>query len=186
VQPPQGPTVPLRVTAPEVSPALSMTNLLPGNIMSRKVAILVANGVDGDDVDYMMAELKREGASAKLLGPSAAPVKTASGVMITPHDSMEGLPSVIFDAVFIPGGEDAARVFITSGTAVHYVLEAYKHLKAIAICGEACELTTRLALDADAGLITGRKADEVFANFAAAIANHRVWEREDRAKSIPA
>ena len=186
VQPPQGPTVPLRVTAPEVSPALSQMNLLPGNIMSRKIAILIAEGVDGSDVDYVMKEAKREGASTKLIGPSAAPIKTHEGATLTPDASMEGMPSIAFDAIFIHGGEDAAKAFVASGTAVHYLLEAYKHLKAIALCGAACELTARLVLDADDGLVTGASAKDVFGAFAAAIANHRVWAREPRVKSIPA
>ena len=186
VQPPQGPTVPLRVTAPETSPALSQMNLLPGNIMSRKIAILIADGVEGSDVDYAMKEAKREGASTKLIGPSAAPVKTLNGSTLIPDASMEGMPSIAFDAVFIPGGEDSAKAFVASGTAVHYLLEAYKHLKAIALCGAACELTARLVLDSDEGLVTGPAAKDVFSAFAAAIANHRVWAREPRVKSIPA
>lgn len=186
VQPPQGPTVPLRVTAPEISPALSQMNLLPGNIMSRKIAILIADGVAGSDIEYVIKEAKREGASTKLIAPSVAPVKTLEGQHLVPDASMEGMPSIAFDAIFIPGGEDAAKTFVASGTAVHYLLEAYKHLKAIALCGAACELSARLVLDADDGLITGASGKDVFSAFAAAIANHRVWAREPRVKSIPA
>lgn len=186
VKPPQGPTVPLRVTTSEMSPALSQVNLLPGNIISRKIAILIVDGVNSIDIDFAMKEAVSAGASVKLIGPSAAPVKAADGTTLIPDASMEGMPSIAFDAVFIPGGEDAAKAFVASGTAVHYLLEAYKHLKAIALCGAACELTARLALDADDGLITGRSAQDVFTAFAAAIANHRVWAREPRVKSIPA
>ncbi|MGB3610813.1 MAG: catalase HPII [Cellvibrio sp.] len=186
VQPPQGPTVPLRITSPDVSPALSQINLLPGNIISRKIAILIADGINSIDIDYAMKEAASGGASTKLIGPSLAPVKAADGTTFTPDASMDGMPSIAFDAVFIPGGEDAAKTLVASGTAVHYLLEAYKHLKAIALCGAACELTARLALDADDGLITGRSAQDVFTGFAAAIANHRVWAREPRVKSIPA
>lgn len=186
VQPPQGASAPARVTAPELSPALSQVNLLPGNIMSRKVAILIADGVNGGDVNDMLHTLKQEGASAKLVAPSAAPVKTMDGVSLVPDASMEGMPSIAFDAIFIPGGEDAAKAFVASGTAVHYVLEAYKHLKAIAFCGAACELTARLALEEDDGLIVGNNVATVFTAFSNAIANHRVWAREPKVKSIPA
>jgi catalase len=37
--------------------------------------------------------------------------------------------------------------------ALHYLLEAYKHLKAIALHGDAKQLQDLLKLEADAGLI---------------------------------
>ena len=68
---------------------------------------------------------------------------------------------------------------------MHYLLEAYKHLKAIALAGEAKQLLAVLKLEADAGLIVGGDAKALKA-FIAAIAQHRVWEREPRAKAVPA
>jgi catalase len=43
------------------------------------VAILAANGVDGAAIDAMKKALEAEGAHAKLLGPTSAPVTTADG-----------------------------------------------------------------------------------------------------------
>ncbi len=57
--------------------------------------------------------------------------------------------------------------------ALHYVLEAYKHLKAIAVVGEAKQLLELLKLEVDAGLIVGGDAKALKA-FVAAIAQHRV------------
>lgn len=68
---------------------------------------------------------------------------------------------------------------------MHYLLEAYKHLKAIALHGEARELLHVLRLEADEGLIVGVDAKAFKALFAA-IAQHRVWGREGKAKAIPA
>ncbi len=71
---------------------------------------------------------------------------------------MEGLPSVAFDAVFVPGGAASIKALSTDGVALHYLLEAYKHLKAIALHGEAKQLLDVLRLEADAGLIVGTDA----------------------------
>jgi catalase len=98
--------------------------------------------------------------------------------------SMEGLPSVAFDAVFVPGGAASIKALSTDGVALHYVLEAYKHLKAIALQGEAKQLLDVLKLEADAGLIVG--TDALIKPFFAAIGQHRVWDREPKAKAIPA
>jgi len=129
---PSAPTVTPKTPTPQDSPALSLMNHAPGNIKSRKVAILVANGVDGAAIDAFKAKLASEGALAKIIGPSPAPVKTADGKMLPVDAAMDGMPSVMFDAVFVPGGADAAAAMAKSGEAKHYVLEAYKHLKPIA------------------------------------------------------
>ncbi|AZD45526.1 Catalase KatE [Pseudomonas chlororaphis subsp. aurantiaca] len=167
------------------SPSLSQANLLSGDIKTRKVAILAANGVDGKAIDALKKALQAEGAHAKLLGPTSAPVTTADGKTLPVDASMEGLPSVAFDAVFVPGGAKSVQALSGDGVALHYLLEAYKHLKAIALQGEAKQLLDVLKLEVDAGLIVGGDAKALKAFFNA-IAHHRVWEREPKAKAIPA
>ncbi|VVO86106.1 catalase HPII [Pseudomonas sp. B21128] len=183
--PTQG-TVEARKTSFDHSPALSQANLLPENIKTRKVAILAANGVDGAAIDAMKKALAAEGAHAKLLGPTSAPVKTADGKSLPVDASMEGMPSVIFDAVFVPGGAASIKALSGDGVALHYVLEAYKHLKAIALHGEAKQLLDVLKLEADAGLLEGKDVGALTKPFFAAIGQHRVWAREPKAKAVPA
>lgn len=179
-------TVEARKTSFDHSPALSQANLLPENIKTRKVAILAANGVDGAAIDAMKKALTTEGAHAKLLGPTSAPVKTADGKSLPVDASMEGMPSVIFDAVFVPGGAASIKALSGNGVALHYVLEAYKHLKAIALHGEAKQLLDVLKLEADAGLLEGKDVGALTKPFFAAIGQHRVWAREPKAKAVPA
>ncbi|MHA3734082.1 catalase HPII [Pseudomonas sp. Eth.TT006] len=179
-------TVEARQTSLDHSPALSQANLLPENIKTRKVAILAANGVDGAAIDAMKKALEAEGAHAKLLGPTSAPVKTADGKTLAVDASMEGMPSVIFDAVFVPGGAASIQALSGDGVALHYLLEAYKHLKAIALHGEAKQLQDLLKLEADAGLLQGKDVPGLTKPFFAAIGQHRVWAREPKAKAVPA
>ncbi|MBM7061915.1 catalase HPII [Pseudomonas sp. UL073] len=183
---PKGPTVELAARKLRASPALSQANLLPGNIKSRKVAVLIADGAAAADIAALLAALKKEGASAKLIGPTAAPVTGSDGKPLVPHGSYEGLPSIAFDAVFVPGGAAAAKALAGNGAALHYLLEAYKHLKAIALCGEAGELAKQLRLEADAGLLAGKDGKALLAGFRKAIGEHRVWAREPKAKQVPA
>jgi len=183
---PAAPTVAAKVPTPQSSPALSLMNHAPGNIKSRKIAILVANGVDGAAIDAFKAKLAEQGALAKIIGPSPAPVKTADGKMLPVDAAMDGMPSVMFDAVFVPGGADAAAAMAKSGEAKHYLLEAYKHLKPIVVLGAARPLLATLGLQPDAGLLEGDDVDGVFGNFAQALGQHRVWAREAAADAIPA
>ena len=182
---PKAGTVAQRKVSVTQSPALSQANLLAGNIKTRKVAILAANGVDAQAIDALKQALAAEGAHAKLLGPTSAPVKAADGTLLAVDGSMEGLSSVAFDAVFVPGGAASIKALSGDGVALHYLLEAYKHLKAIALHGEAKELLDVLHLQADEGLLALKDAKGLKAFFAA-IAQHRVWAREARAKAIPA
>ncbi|MHA6639611.1 catalase HPII [Stutzerimonas frequens] len=183
---PSAPTVTPKTPTPQSSPALSLMNHAPGNIKSRKVAVLVANGVDGAAIDTFKAKLAAEGALAKIIGPSPAPVKTADGQMLAVDAAMDGMPSVMFDAVFVPGGADAAAAMAKSGEAKHYLLETYKHLKPIVVLGAARPLLASLNLTPDAGLLEGDDVDGVFGNFAQALGQHRVWAREAVAATIPA
>ncbi|AUG04849.1 catalase HPII [Pseudomonas sp. 09C 129] len=182
---PKAGTVEVPELTPDHSPALSQANLLSGDIKTRKVAILAANGVDGKAIDALKKALQAEGAHARLLGPTSAPVTTVDGKTLPVDASMEGLPSVAFDAVFVPGGAKSIQALSGDGVALHYLLEAYKHLKAIALQGEAKQLLDVLKLEVDAGLIVGGDAKALKAFFNA-IAHHRVWEREPKAKAIPA
>ncbi|WP_394558263.1 catalase HPII [Aquipseudomonas alcaligenes] len=166
------------------SPALSQANLLSGNIRSRKVAILLAEGASADDISHIIGVLDGEGASVKLIGPTSAAVKTSDGNTLLPDATFDGLPSIALDAVFVPGG--AAKALQQNGAALHYLLEAYKHLKAIALCGDAGDLAKLLRLDADEGLLTAPKASDLCRKLVKAMAQHRVWVREPKAKAIPA
>lgn len=45
--------------------------------------------------------------------------------------------STLFDSVFIPGGADSVATLRKNGRALHWVREAFGHLKAIGATGEA-------------------------------------------------
>lgn len=178
-------TVDVPAPSLEQSPALSQVNLLSGDIKTRKVAVLVENGVDAGVIDALKQALKAAGAHAKILGPTSAPVTTTDGQVLSVDASMEGLPSIAFDAIFVPGGAESIKALSRDGVALHYVLEAYKHLKAIGLHGEARQLLVELKLEVDAGLIEDAEASN-FSRFFAAIAQHRIWGREAKAKGVPA
>ncbi|QOR38256.1 catalase HPII [Billgrantia diversa] len=169
------------------SPALSLMARLPGNIQYRKVAILAADGVDGDQIEALKKKLEAEGAQGLVIAPSMAPVKAAGGKSVTPDAMLNGMPSVAVDAVVVPGGTDSVEALAQSGQGRYYVQEAYKHLKAIAAVGEG-----KLLLDAadvptgEEGVLTGAAVDDVFAPLRDAMGQHRVWARDPKANDMPA
>lgn len=165
------------------SPALSQMNH-PGSvgIKGRKIAVLVADGVDAASVDRLVKALEAHSARPMLLGPTSAPVKTADGKQLPVDASMEGMPSIMFDGVVVPGGKASIDALAASGLAKHFLLEGYKHLKAMVLTKE---LLGSLGLKEDKGLLLGDEQKTVDA-FVKAVEGHRVWEREAAAEAVPA
>ncbi len=119
-----------------VSPALSQTSL-PGStgVRGRKVAILVADGVDDTGVAALRERLLAEEAVVDVLAPADGAVTTATGGTLAVDKAMNTVASVLYDAVAVGGGDAAADVLVADGVAVHFVAEAYKHAKPLIVLG---------------------------------------------------
>ncbi|KGK28401.1 catalase HPII [Pseudomonas plecoglossicida] len=165
------------------SPALSQMNH-PGSvgIKGRKIAVLVADGVDAASVDKLVKALEAHSARPMLLGPTSAPVMAADGKQLPVDASMEGMPSIMFDGIVVPAGKASTDALAGSGLAKHFLLEGYKHLKAMVVTKE---LLGSLGLKEDKGLLLGDEQKTVDA-FVKAVEGHRVWEREAAAEAVPA
>jgi catalase len=169
------------------SPALSQERG-PMPIATRKVAILAADGVDGNQVSAIKKALKDEGAEAMVIAKNGGSVETADGSSLSVDKAFVTTASVLFDAVFVPGG-DSARTLAKSGDARHFVQEAYRHCKPVAASGTGVEMLQSLELPAvtlsttetvaDKGVVSGGQADDGFADrLVAAMEEHRHWNRE--------
>jgi catalase len=174
------------------SSALSMYH--PGQAkevgaMGRKIAILVAEGVDGKQIAQVQAELSKAGVTALLLGHRMGPIEGLPN--LEPHGTFAGMPSILFDGVFVPNGGKSLNFFRASGEVKHYIMEAYKHYKTIGIGSDVGDLLTAVNLSINApGVITMKagfplKASHSTRSFVAALSLHRHWERLDT-DSVPA
>ncbi len=170
--------------AVQSSQALSMAGTVKDSIATRQVAILVADGVDIAAVQNMASKLQRKGAQVKTIGPLLGQVKGADGHLLDVDKALFNTSSVLFDAVYIPGGVASADRLAAEPDALHFVSQAYKHCKAIATDKDAAHILEKSAIvynNEDAGIITNGKAE----TFIKAIASHRFWEREEERK-VPA
>jgi len=174
---------------PEVteSPALSLT-ALPGEvgIRTRKVAILIANGVDGDSLKSLHSSLTNAGAVPRFVGPRLGTYSTAGGGTLEADASMENSPAVLFDGLILPDGEAGVRALASDGHTMEFVTNQYRHAKTILALGASRTLLEKAGIagakdgaKADPGLLivpgaTGSTADK----FIAALTRHRHPERE--------
>ena len=117
---------------------------------TRKVAMLVADGVESARC-RSSSRLCRTRARSASSRPHLGFVATSSGQQLAIDHTLENMPSVMFDAVLIPGGAASAQALARNGDAVHFVLEAYKHCKAICVIGEGVQLLRTLGIGAGEG-----------------------------------
>ena len=173
------------------SPALSMANTVKNTIKTRKIAILAGDGVDELSLAAMKKALTSEGAIVNVVAPHGGFIKGSKGGAICVEHSLLNAASVLFDAVYIPGGEDSVASLQANAKTIHFLNEMYKHCKAIAATGEGVELirasSIKIKDDAkgrkgavDPALIVEEKSDakKISARFIKAIAQHRNWDRE--------
>ncbi|SEW54152.1 catalase HPII [Chitinophaga arvensicola] len=159
------------------SPALSMSNTVKNTVKSRQIAFLTADGVAGKEVAKMKADLLAAGAQVQLIAPHLGKIKTAEGDHLEVDQSFLGAASVLFDAVYVPGGKTSADALVKEPAALHFINEAYKHCKAIAVTGDGLKVLKATYLETegnDPGLLINKSSKD----FINAIAQHRFWERE--------
>ncbi|MGZ3883670.1 MAG: catalase, partial [Bacteroidia bacterium] len=170
----------------EHSAALSMKNTVRESIATRQIAFLIAEGVNEASVKGMKKALTAKGAIVKLIAPELGEVKTAEGSSLPADESFLTAASVLYDAVFVPGGKKSINALLKEADAVHFISQAYRHCKAIAADDDATELLKAAYIDPaadDKGVITGKSGIEK--SFTGAVAQHRFWERE-AARKVPA
>lgn len=167
------------------SPALSLM-ARPGatGIATRKVAIFVAAGVDGDAVSKMYADLLSKGATPRLVGTRMGMVKNARGAALEVEISLEAGPAVLYDALIVPDGTEAMA---REPKAIEFLRDQHCHCKPILVLGSGAMLLDKAGLDAklpdgsdDDSLIQcdASNPGAALSTFETALASHRSFARE--------
>ncbi|MEH2289434.1 catalase [Nostoc sp.] len=175
------------------SPALSIQTMLEKmpekTIKSRKIAILATDGVNAQELSTLQQVLMQEGAQAKIVATHGGKIKGDDGQEIPVEMTFETAASVMFDAVYVPGGAQSIKALKQEGEAINFINEAFKHYKTIAATSEGVELLSvaniagvKLSQNgarSDMGVVTSSESDlkSVADDFISAIAQHRHWMR---------
>jgi catalase len=164
------------------SPALSLLSR-PGEtgIKTRRVAILVAPGVDGAQVNQLYAALLTDGAVPRLVGSMLGKVKAADGSALDVEISLEAGPSVMYDGMIVPDGAAAADALARNAHAIDFIREQYRHCKPILVLGGGANLLTKAMIPTvlpDGSSDPALLVDGTLDAFAAALAGHRAFVRE--------
>ena len=151
------------------------------------VAILLNNQVKSAVLLAIMQALQAEGVHAKLLYSRMGNVVADDGSVLTIAGTFAGSPSLTVDAVIVPCGNIADIAM--NGDARYYLLEAYKHLKPIALAGDARQFkaTLNIKKEGEEGVVEADSADTQFMDTLLTLMTaHRVWSRAGKIDTIPA
>ncbi|HYQ44231.1 MAG TPA: catalase [Polyangiaceae bacterium] len=170
-----------------VSPALSIFSQPgDGSIRTRRVAILVADGVDGAAARTLNEGLTLAGAVPRYVAVRLGKVETEDGNTLEVDGTLETMPSVVFDALIVPGGRAAVAALGNVGQALEFIKDQYRHCKPILALGAGADLIesagaspTLPSGEADPGMLVGRhaSASKALPDFVKALARHRHFER---------
>jgi catalase len=175
---------------PEVVTSAALSLLaLPGDggIRSRSVAILVADGVDGQSIAVTQAALQTAGATVHLIAPRLGSVKPASGDAFHATGTLENSASVLFDGVVLPEGTVGLNTLGGCVEVMDFISNQFRHGKTLLAFGASKSLLERAGAsvtlasgEADPGILIGvtSKPEHAAAAFIAALGRHRHPERE--------
>lgn len=173
------------------SAALSQENTAK-TVKGRKVAILAANGVDGPQLSAFKKALEAASVEAEVISKSGGKVEDVDGKAIEVQKTFLTTASVLYDAIYVPGGQQSIETLLTNPDALTFIREAFQHFKPIAVSGKAIDFLNRANLPNldvtqfkdkvknQLGVIvdaSGSDADALSTQFLDALKEHRIWNR---------
>ena len=179
-------------TAPKAeitaSPALSL-QALPGDggVATRRIAILLADGIESEPITDLIEALTGAGAVTRLLGSRLGAVRSEDGEPLEIDATLENSPAVLFDALVLPSGTEAVDALCLDGRTLEFVKDQYRHCKTILALGDSSRILGKAGIpltlssgDADPGLLVeGQEGiDANPQSFIAAVGRHRHVERD--------
>ena len=190
-----------------------MANTVKDTIATRKVAILAADGVDAASLGRVREALSRSARAPFVVAPHLGTLRDRRRADARSTTASSTTASVLFDAVFVPGGAESVAALADDRDALDFVAEAFRHCKAIGAVGEGAQLLRAIpgaiastgngnggeSLEAEGVIVLetqrerkGKRADAKGAlagftrAFIQAIAAHRHWERMRKNRVTPA
>jgi catalase len=159
------------------SDALSIHKNMKETLEGRAVGILIADGTDADELDSVIAAVKKAKGKAVIVAPKVGGAKLSDGSLRKADGQLAGSPSQIFDAVAIVLSEEGCAALVKEAAAVQFAMDAFGHLKAIGHSEAAKPLLDKAGVEPDDGVTALGKP------FVAA-ASRRFYEREPNLRTL--
>ena len=159
------------------SPALRLYGKYPPTLQGRKVGVLLGAGFDAALKEALVAAIVKEKAAVALIALKVGGVVDATGKKHPADMALAASPSVLFDAVAVLAGPAGDGELTKNPDAVGFLMDACRHLKAIAVAGVPA-LSKKTAVDGVTGVLPLGGSKDV-AGFIKLARNGKVWERPE-------
>ena len=176
---------PARPTRTDLKALKSLSIVLngPATFEGRKVGVLVSDGVNSDLLTALRSALEKEGALLEVVAAKIGGVEASDGSWIEADHTINGGPSVLYDAVALLVTEEATNELATDPAARDFVSDAFAHRKFVAYSESSLGLLTAVLgeTELDDGF-TEMKGPKDSVRFVEDCRKLRFWDREAKLK----
>lgn len=141
----------------------------------RSIGVVIANGSSKSVIDKLKASATKLGVDVKLISPNVTGTKLDDGSKVDTDESIEGAPSVLFDAIALILSDDGVKELAGNKAAKDFVSDSYHHAKAIGIEGAAKKLLDEAGLKSDEFIIDLASSSKTLVEKV----SKRLWSREN-------
>lgn len=157
------------------SPALSMANTAYSPA-TQKVAVLVGNDFNGNEVKRTMDALEQAGAFVHIVSEKLGMVTGDDGMKLEVQETFKTKLPVLYDAIYIAGGKAEDQKSFNQYLAEFYY-EAFKHYKPIALASNADSYIEIPKSENPLGIVFAADNPGFEEQFLAAVTQKRFWDR---------
>jgi catalase len=174
-----------------LAPEVGVEHEMKPSPMTKKVAVLAADGVDAKGLMTVRKQLEGAGATVEVVSKLLGKLKPSSGDPVHVDKNYVTAASVMYDGVIVAGGAASVAALATHGDAMHWINETYKHCKTVGAVGEGVDLLrgakfadVRIADGdnpmAEHGVVTARDPGAFATAYLVALSQYRHWDRQDK------
>ncbi|WP_313892239.1 catalase [Psychrobacillus sp.] len=157
------------------SPALSQKNTIKVP-QTLKVAVLIGNGFDLDEVEAVIKTLRRFGVQYSIVAQRLGVIKSEEGHKVKVNETFLTTAPVLFDSLYVVGGKADNQAKFNSDM-TYFINEAFKHFKPIGFAASGIPFFDASNANVGPGILFATGNPEFGNEFVKAIAQQRFWDR---------
>ncbi|MGM8364937.1 catalase [Virgibacillus sp. W0181] len=163
------------VSVTESSPAISQANT-PHYAYTQKVAMLIGNGFNGEEVRNTLNVLQQYGVFVDIISQKLGTVVGNDGTKIEVEETFHTKYPVLYDSFYVVGG-NAENQANFNNSIMEFIHEAYKRYKPIGVATTATSYIETAENNNLAGVVFAANNPDFGNDFVTAIAKQRFWNR---------
>ncbi|WP_246096924.1 catalase [Psychrobacillus soli] len=158
------------------SPALSQANTrrVPQTL---KVAVLIGNGFDVDEVESVVRTLRRYGVQFTIVAEKFGIIRSKDRFKVRVNETFLTTAPVLFDALYVVGGTAENQGKFNSDL-IYFIDEAFKHYKPIGVATTGVPFFDASSAKAGPGIVFATNNADFSKMFVQAITQQRFWDRD--------